>query len=68
MTDNNPEIMKRYRILRNRITNKLKYEKTQFYKEKFNKENLSTKEMWNQIQTIFSPYKIKNSFLALSSE
>ena len=56
MTSNEPEILMAFKRVRNKITNRLKYEKTNYYKDKFQRENMSTKEVWKTSYEYLAPH------------
>ena len=45
-TNNDPSILTQYKQWRNKIKNRLKYEKLNYYKNKFHNEKLDKKQVW----------------------
>ena len=76
MANSNPDILKEYKTMRNKIKSKLKKEKKEYYQNKFKTKELSTKEVWktatpSQIfdrgSTVSSPERLANIYLMIYS-
>ena len=54
---NDPEVLKKYKILRNKIKSKLPGEERMYYENKFNNKDITTKEVWKTAYEILDQNK-----------
>ena len=59
--DNCSEKFEAYKQIRNRIVNRLKSDKIDYYKTKFNQENASSSDLWKEVHNYLNRPKSVNS-------